>query len=54
MHEFKVVFRVDEEEYFCTDDFIVKADSLFEAAEKADKDIDQRLKGTLWSIERLA
>lgn len=51
--EFKVTYRVDTEEYFCTDDYLIIAESLFEAARVAHEEIEQPLRGTIWSIERI-
>lgn len=51
--KFKITFRIDQEEYLCTDDYTIKAVSLLEAAKEADREIEFSLKGTIISIERI-
>jgi len=51
--EFKVTFRVGQEEYLCTESYTIEAESLLEAAKEADKEIEFPLKGTIMSIERI-
>ena len=51
--EYKVTYRCDQEEYFCTDSFIIKASSLLAAAQKADAELEETLKATVWAIERI-
>ena len=53
MYKFKITYRCDDMPYFCTDSYNVKAVSLLEAAQKADEEIEKRLKGTIWRIERI-
>ena len=50
--KFKITFRLDQEEYLCTESYNIEALSLLEAAKKADKEIEAPLKGTIISIER--
>lgn len=53
MHEFKVVYRHDMEEYFCTGDCIIKCDSyvLSAALNKAEKELGSNV--TIISISRI-
>jgi len=50
--KFKITFRLDQEEYLCTESYNIEALSLLEAAKKADKEIEAPLKGTIIGIER--
>jgi len=52
--KFKITYRVDQEEYFCLDYYIVEADTLPEAATSAYNELEETLKATLWSVERIA
>jgi hypothetical protein len=53
MPEFKVTFRIDQEEQPAFGNYLIEADSLLEAAKKADEELELTLKATVWIVERL-
>jgi hypothetical protein len=53
MHEFKVIYRIDTEEYFCTDDCVIKCRShvLSDALSLAEVELGGSV--TIISISRI-
>jgi hypothetical protein len=51
MYRYKVTLRCDWEDYFCTEDAEVMADSLLDAATIADQTMTNCR--TVWAIERV-
>ena len=53
MHEFKVIYRIDTEEYFCTDDCVIKCSSyvLSDALSLAEEELGGSV--TIISISRI-
>ena len=58
MIEFKITWRCNQEEYLYNwvsndEEFTIYASSLFDAAMKADKAIEEPLNGTIRCVERI-
>jgi len=50
-HEFKVTYRIDSSEVFETDDYVIEADSLLDAAQRATTEVEAA-GNTVIAVER--